>query len=108
MKILVGVDGSEGSFTAAQTVGQWIDPARDQLAIYYAPPPIRATGHPPEILDRARQSLAAAVFEEIRRRLPTALEQSVHAIVGQQPVTAGLITAAHQWQADVIVVGARG
>ena len=37
MKILIGVDGSAASLNAVRMVSQLVDPARDQVAVYFSP-----------------------------------------------------------------------
>jgi nucleotide-binding universal stress UspA family protein len=111
MKLLIGVDGSNGSFAAIKLAVQLIDRARDQIAFYYSPVevPLKSDEDAgPEMRQRARQALADAVFAEARKRLPEPLASEVHTIVGTQQPAHGLIIAADSWRADVIVVGARG
>lgn len=111
MKLLIGVDGSNGSFEAAALATKWINPAQDQVAFYYSPVdiPFKASqASATELHERARQALAEAVFAEARKRLPEALRDKVHTIVGTQKPAHGLTAAAEDWRADVIVVGARG
>jgi nucleotide-binding universal stress UspA family protein len=52
--------------------------------------------------------LTSAVFEQAAAELPLALRESVHQIVGSHDPRQGLIAAAEEWRADMIVVGARG
>ncbi len=111
MKLLIGVDGSNGSFEAVKLAARLVDRSRDQIAFYYSPidAPLKSgqdTG--PEMLQRARQALADAVFGEARKRLPEPLASDVHTIVGTQKPAYGLMVAADSWRADAIVVGARG
>ena len=73
MKALIGVDGSSGAFAAVRFAGRLLAGSHDQVALYYTPPEMR---HPSgadagaEVIDRARQALADAVFAEARARLP--------------------------------------
>ncbi|MCC7085241.1 MAG: universal stress protein [Pirellulales bacterium] len=111
MKILIGVDGSNGSFEAIKFAVRFVDGARDQIAFYYSPVEVPLKSEQdagPEMRQRARQALADAVFLEARKRLPEALASAVHTIVGTQQPAHGLIVAADSWRADVIAVGARG
>jgi nucleotide-binding universal stress UspA family protein len=111
MKLLIGVDGSAGSFEAVRLAGRLVDAARDQIAFYYSPVevPLKSGDDVnPEMQQRVRQALADAVFAEARKRLPEPLASEVHTIVGTQKPANGLIVAADSWRADVIVVGARG
>jgi nucleotide-binding universal stress UspA family protein len=111
MKLLIGVDGSNGSFEAIKLAVRLIDRTRDQIAFYYSPVevPLKSDDDAgPEMRQRARQALADAVFAEARKRLPEPFASEVHTIVGTQQPAHGLIVAADSWRADVIVVGARG
>ena len=109
MKILIGVDGSDISNDAVSQAGSLLSPLRDEVGLYYSPPKIQfhdRETHAPELVERARRALADAVFEEARGRLPADLTKSVHTIVGTQTPSPGLIAAADEWRAELIVVGA--
>jgi nucleotide-binding universal stress UspA family protein len=109
MKVLVGVDGSTGSFEAVRQVGQ-LTAAADAIALYYAPPTFRVPrGSPidPHVVGRARNALARAVFDEARQQLPSG-HGAVEEIVGVQDPRHGLLLAADECHADWIAVGARG
>lgn len=110
MKVLVGVDGSDGSFDAVSQVAGVLSSGKDEIALYCSPPEIRLTSQStsPEVLARARQALAQAIFEEARTRLPETFAGSAHTIVGIQDPRDGIVLAAEQWSADLITVGARG
>lgn len=111
MKLLIGVDGSHGSFEAVKLAARLVDRSRDQIAFYYSPvdgPLKSGEGTSAEMLQRARQALADAVFAEARKRLPEPLAGDVHTIVGTQKPAHGLMVAADSWRANAIVVGARG
>lgn len=111
MKALVGVDGSSGAFGAVRFAGRLLAESHDQVALYYTPPEMR---HPSgsdagaEVIDRARQALAEAVFAEARARLPRELAERVHTLVGSKPPRQGILLAADQWRAEMVVLGARG
>jgi nucleotide-binding universal stress UspA family protein len=111
MKVLIGVDGSSGSFEAIALVSRIVDAGRDQIALYYSAAEMLqgpAGQSEPGIRDRARQALADAVFVEAKKRLPAALRDGVHTIAGAQRPAHGLLVAADNWRADVIAVGSRG
>lgn len=111
MKFLVGVDGSKGGFAAARWAGDLASAERDSVVFYYTPPElaVRDPGAPAEeIVTRARQALANAIFDEARRQLPEPLRARCEAIVGQRPASVGIVAAADETRADLIVVGARG
>lgn len=113
MRCLMAVDGSKGGYDAVKLAGGLLSPAADSVALYYSPPKVslRATAGAAAnsaAINRARQALADAVFEKARVLLPAGLRQTVHTIVGTQHPAHGLIVAAEEWRADLIVVGARG
>lgn len=111
MKVLIGVDGSAGARAALCQVGQWLSPERDQVALYYAPPQLKvraAAGAPSDLPERARQALAEAIFDEARTALPEGLAQGATTITGSRRPDDGLLVAADEWRAELIVVGARG
>jgi len=111
MKALVGVDGSSGAFGAVRFAGRLLTGSHDQVALYYTPPEMR---HPSgsdagdEVIERARQALAQAVFAEARARLPRELAERVHTIVGAKHPRQGILLAADHWRAEMVVLGARG
>lgn len=111
MKTLMGVDGSSGAFAAVRFAGRLLAGSHDQVALYYTPPDMR---HPSgadagaEVIDRARQALAEAVFTEARTRLPRDLAERVHTIVGSKNPRQGILLAADHWRAEMVVLGARG
>ena len=110
MKVLFAVDGSSGSFDAVAQVGPLLNPAQDQLALYCAPPDTAKLSPRtnPEVLGRARQGLVDAIFDEARKQLPAALQANVQTITGAHDPRHGIVTAAAEWGAELIVVGARG
>ncbi len=107
MKVLIGIDGSTGGFEATALAGQLLSPAKDQIAFYHSPaePPRKTSA---DIRDRANKALADAVFEKAREHLPEPFRAKAETIVGVQRPDRGLVVAAQQWRADLIVVGARG
>jgi nucleotide-binding universal stress UspA family protein len=56
----------------------------------------------------AQESLAATIVAEARKRLPAALQDKATMIVGHQDPRHGILVAARQWSAGLIVMGARG
>ena len=110
MKILIGVDGSHGGFDAAR-MGARLAGEQDEVALYYSPPEmrVRSGSQPePEIVARGRQALADVVFDAAKGHMPEAIRGSVLTIVGTQNPRTGLLAAADDWRADLLVVGARG
>jgi nucleotide-binding universal stress UspA family protein len=110
MKALIAVDGSSGGFEAVRQTGQVLQPGRDQVILYYSPPGIKLDNGSvePEVLERARASLATAVFQEAKSLLPEALQAGVETILGRQPPKQGIVAAAESSCANLIAVGARG
>jgi nucleotide-binding universal stress UspA family protein len=110
MRVLIALDGSDGSFEAVRQIAPLLTPARDELALYCRPPnvQIRSRSVAKEVVAGAQDSLAQAIFAEARKRLPSALAEKSATIVGHQDPRHGIIVAAQQWSAELIVMGARG
>lgn len=111
MRVILGVDGSAGSCAAAQFVGRLLSPQRDEILLYYSPPTIHlrsAEPVEPQLVERVQQLLDRAVFDDARSRLPAAMLDRVQEIVGTQKPAHGILVAADEYRADLIVVGARG
>lgn len=106
MKILIGVDGSQASLDAVRLTARLVDPARDQVAIYFSPMELekRLFGKSRKIIDGA----AAALFEEACGLLPQGLAKQPEMICSSKLAAVGLLESASGWKADLIVVGARG
>lgn len=107
MKILIGVDGSASSLDAVRLVGRLIDPAADDIAIYFSPAQLehQLSGRPRSIIDGA----AAALFEETCRILPRShAAKKMEMIASSRPAAVGILESAAGWHADLVVVGARG
>src|SRR5687767_3596874 len=110
MKVLIGVDGSPGSKEAVRQAGQLLM-ADDCIGFYYACPGLRApTGSNIEagVVSRAQEALVGSVFHEAFSQLPETLRTRAEEIPGTQDPRHGLLVAAEEYQADLIVVGARG
>jgi len=111
MKYLIGVDGSTGSCAAVRFVGRLLVEETDPVLLYYSPPSIslvEGRDVAPEVLDRVQQSLTDVVFQQAIAALPMSARDRVITIVGTQKPKAGLLAAAEEHQADVIVVGSHG
>jgi len=110
MRVLVGVDGSLGSFAALQFVGRLLAANRDEITLYYSPPPVyvRTVADASAAEAKLQGFLAASVFESARRHMPEALRAAAKTITGTRDPRQGLLVAAEECRADLIVVGARG
>jgi len=105
MKVLIAVDGSPASLDAAALAGKLIDPATDEVAIYFSPAELsRRMPWGPQLVEGA----TAALFAEACSRLPTGMKKEPEAIVSIKPAAVGILESATGWKADLIVVGARG
>lgn len=110
MRVLIGVDGSAGSLAATEFVGRLLS-ANDEVVFCYSAPQIHLrTARPPEpeVLQRAAQSLSAAVFQEAIGRLPAEVRGGAETVLSDQDPRLSLPQIAQEQQAGLIVVGARG
>lgn len=110
MKVLIGVDGSEGGWEALRQASAMLTPAHDEIVLYYSPPhfPLRALHADRHLVEKMRESLAQAVFDEARGRLPATWQNNVATITGEQNPRLGLNLAADEVHADLVAVGAHG
>ncbi|MCA9152634.1 MAG: universal stress protein [Planctomycetales bacterium] len=109
MKILIGVDGSTGASAAAAFAGRFLDDETDPVLLYYSPPSLASVdlGGADEITrQRVQSSLVETVFDRAKEQLPPSARQNVVTLVGIEKAGVGLIEAAAEHQADLIVVGA--
>jgi nucleotide-binding universal stress UspA family protein len=83
---------------------------KDQVFIYYSPPPVyvRATHDAAGTAGALQSYLTAAVFDKARQHLPAKLAEQTTTIVGSRDARQGLLVAADECRADLIVIGARG
>lgn len=110
MKVLVAIDGSAGSFEALGQVGQLLTPSRDEVTLYCSPPQVKvgASAISAELIPAARNALADAILQEAAKRLTPQWQSTVVRIVGNADARRGILAAAEQTHAELIVVGARG
>lgn len=110
MRVILAIDGSVGSSSAAQFLGSLLA-KDDEVLLYYSPPALRlksAEPVEPQLAERLPQLLNRAVFDEARKQLPAALQGRVREIVGSQKPAHGILVAADEYRADLIAIGARG
>ncbi len=106
MRMLIGVDGSDSSLNAVRMAAGICDPAADLLAFYYSPRELEK-----RVPDGSRSIVggaAAAVFADARDLLPADVASRAEFIQTDAAAAPGILDSAVTWQADVVVVGARG
>jgi nucleotide-binding universal stress UspA family protein len=110
MRVLIGVDGSPGSYAAVQFVARLLAAGRDQVFLYYSPPPIyvRAVHDGSGTAGALSTYLTTAVFDKARQNLSEPLQKTAQSIVGSREARQGLLIAVDECRADLIVIGARG
>jgi nucleotide-binding universal stress UspA family protein len=110
MKVLFAIDGSAGSFDALDQVGLLLTPARDEVTLYCSPPQVKlgSSAVSAELIPAARTALADAIFQEAAKHLAPLWQSTVTRVVGTSDARHGILAAAEQAHADLIVVGARG
>jgi nucleotide-binding universal stress UspA family protein len=110
MRVLIGVDGSLGSLAGARLVGDLLTATKDQVFLYYSPPGNyeRATHDARGTAGDVPSCLTTAVFEKARQHLPAHLAQQSATIVGSGDARQGLLNAAEQCCAKLIVIGSGG
>jgi nucleotide-binding universal stress UspA family protein len=111
MKMLIGVDGSPGSLAAVRFAGRFQAEETDPIFLYYSPPALsllderridETTRH------RVEKALVDTVFDRAKQQLPMQARPHVVTIVGSQAARHGLLVAAEEHHADLIVVGSHG
>ena len=106
MKVLIAIDGSAASLDAVAFAGRLVDPAADEVAVYFSPLELerKLPGSPRAMVDGA----VAAIIDEAKRQLPEACAPKVKPLHSSQAPAVGILEAAASWHADLVVVGARG
>jgi nucleotide-binding universal stress UspA family protein len=106
MKILIGLDGSPKSLDAVRLVGRLIDPRTDEVDFYFSPVEMERRLPPAQrgLIDGATEALRV----EAAAGLPGDLVRAPQLVTSAKSPAAGLLDAAADWQADLVVVGARG
>ncbi len=106
MRVLIAVDGSKPALDAVRMVGGLLDHASDLVALYYSPRDLEK--RVPEASRSIIGGAAAAVFEDARGALPADVAARTEFIQSDAAAAVGILASAAQWQADMVVVGARG
>jgi nucleotide-binding universal stress UspA family protein len=110
MKVLFAIDGSAGSFEALGQVGPLLTPVRDEVTLYCSPPHVKlaSSAVSAELVAAARTALADSILAEAVKRLPSQWQPVAKRLVGTADARHGILAAAEQTNAELIVVGARG
>ena len=106
MRMLIAVDGSKPALDAVRMAGRLLDPATDLVALYYSPRDLEK--RVPQASRSIIGGAAAAVFDDARAALPADVAARAEFIQSDAAAAAGILASASNWQADMVVVGARG
>lgn len=110
MKVLIGVDGSPNALAAVRMAARLLDPERDRLAFYFSvayPASKLAVPHQKALVE-AWETLGDEVFDAARAALPAEFHPQLETFLGKERPHQGLLTTADAWQAELLVLGARG
>lgn len=111
MRVLIGVDGTDGSLEAVRLVARLFASDTDPVVLYYSPPSIAYHQAPaPDATTQSRllSAMIDAVFERARAEFPENMKARVECVAGSQAARHGLLIAADEVRADLIVVGSHG
>ncbi|MGE0609037.1 MAG: universal stress protein [Pirellulales bacterium] len=109
MQVVIGVDGSAESFAAVQFASELLNAGTDQVVLFYSPPEVRIpSAASPSLVERARNAVTEAVFDEARSRLSDGLKANAQTLAGTRKPGRGILLAAEEVNAGLIVVGASG
>jgi nucleotide-binding universal stress UspA family protein len=106
MRMLVAVDGSAAALDAVRMVARLVDPAADLVACYFSSLELRK--RVPNGSESIVGGAAAAVFADAREVLPPAVAEQAELFQNDAAAAVGILDTAADWQADMVVVGARG
>jgi nucleotide-binding universal stress UspA family protein len=116
MNIVLAIDGSGFSQAATRTVALQMRPEQNEVLILqiveplvFSAPPQMAPGYAPEMAERLRDQLTDAQHsvKEAAETLRAAGFQ-VKTRVVEAEIRTGILDAATEWQADLIVLGSHG
>ena len=110
MHVLVGVDGSQRSYSAIRFISRLLSPERDRFTFHFTPPKIRLSSPAPielETQQRAEAALIDRVFAEAYEYLPDPFHSQAQTMEGHGRPDRALLLAAEETDADLIVVGAQ-
>ena len=109
MKVLAGVDGSKKSLDALQFTARFLNPEEDHFVFFFRPPEVRIEHEQrliPEIPEDFRSGVIQRVFHKSKTMLPPEFREEIETIIGEKKPSNGLLEAAEQIRADLILVGA--
>ncbi len=111
MNVLVGTDGRQKSLAAIRFIARLLNPARDRFVFFFSPPELRVP-HQSELVSQipvdVRTALIESTFDAAQAMLPESFHDELVTHTGDARVAVSLLSAADQYQADMIVVGADG
>ena len=108
MKVLAGIDGTERGDHAVAYASRILDAKADDLWFYYSPPKrLPFSRLESGLTELAQNALANAIFDKAAEQLPTPITPSQESrIVGKEKPCDGILAAAKQIDAELIVIGA--
>ena len=111
MKVVVGIDGTERSYHALEFGSRLLSPKVDDITLYFSPPKLKLSTTSeiaPDLPEMAREALAKSVFAKATARLPDEFHAVVDSIIGHNKPSDGVLAAADEAHADLILIGAHG
>jgi len=109
MKVVIGVDGSHASIDAMAQACRLLSPARDSLTLCYSPPDIRsAISFEYHLMERGQIKLSESILDHAMLHVPKEWNSRSVRVVGPGEPANGILKAAEELAADLIVIGTRG